>query len=227
MDVWHRLDVGLYAERNYREVLPVDRWLAACNRRWWDGYRGGDYVDIGAGPCLYPSMAATRADTIVAWEYSPSFCDYLADQYRDPAPGWGRFAAYVDAPRDWAHRLASRARVVNAGVADLPLAMFDAATMHFVAECVDGTWAGFAASLGYAVRSLRPGGRLLVAAMECSEDATYGSVTIPVVAVAAADLARALELAGAVDVAVETLAGDDALVREGHRGVLLATARRP
>ena len=77
------------------------------------------------------------------------------------------------------------------------------------------------------MRALRPGGELLIAAMERSGDAEYGGTVVPVVWVDAADLAAALRSAGAVDVDIEVLTGDGATIREGHRGVMCARARRP
>lgn len=225
-DVWDTIDVGLYTTVNYAEPLPADVHLAAQLAQFYAGV-DGDVVDIGAGPNLYPLMAASRARSLLAWEYAPAFCGYLEQQLSGPDGLWNRFAPLVNAPDDWKVRLGKAARVVQGGVLDLPPGSFDAASMLFVAECADGTWPGFATSVAAAVRSVRPGGRLFIAAMAGSAPAVYGEVTVPVANVDTADLRAALVAAGAVDVHVHLVDGPEGAVRPGHDGVMYAVASRP
>lgn len=225
-DVWDRIDVDVYTDANYAEVLGLDRLLATELASFMRGVTG-DVVDIGAGSNLYPAMAASRAQSIVAWEYAPVFCAYLEAQAVNASPRWDQFAALVDAPPDWRRALAAKLRVVRGGVLDLPEVSFDAATMLFVAECADGTWSGFAAAMASAMRCLRPGGKLFAAVMAMSDPATYGDVTIPLVRVDIADVQAALRAAGAEDMSVEYLQGPEMQVRDGHAGVVYATATKP
>ena len=172
---WDRWPVRDYLAENYRQLHPSDEAVIRHHSAFYRRFRPdsiGRSLEFGAGPNLYPLMAATAASRrIDAQEPSAANITYLTAQLSEgPDESWQVFYALCRSlnpalPKTLAEAL-TRVRVVPGGTRTEPRRTYELASMNFVAESVTEDVGEFAELCRTFVHSVRPGGYLVAAFME-------------------------------------------------------------
>ncbi|XVV15868.1 hypothetical protein ACQP2X_16410 [Actinoplanes sp. CA-131856] len=172
---WDLWPVPDYLDEIYREVRPDDDAVlvhhSAFYRRFPPGHFGRS-LELGAGPNLYPLMAAAAVSRdIEVVEPSAASVAYLESQLRDgPEESWQLFyrrcrELQPALPATLGEALA-RVRLRRGGAGDLKPGDYDLASMHFVAESATESPDEFRQLCHAFAGAVRPGGRLVAAFME-------------------------------------------------------------
>ncbi|MFC9272621.1 class I SAM-dependent methyltransferase [Streptomyces zhihengii] len=171
---WDRWPVHDYLRENYRELHPCDAAVIRHHAAFYralppDGIDAS--VECGAGPNLYPLMAAAAACRRVdALEPGAAGRAYLRSQLDGGADAsWEPFYAlcrgYDPALPPRLDGALARVRVVEGDLWSAPQGGYGLASMTFVAESVTESGEEFARLCRRFVRQVRPGGLLVAAFM--------------------------------------------------------------
>ncbi|MGH8686012.1 MAG: hypothetical protein ACREUM_11750, partial [Nitrosospira sp.] len=117
--------------------------------------------------------------------------------------------------------LASKARVEQGSIFDLPESAWDIGTMFFTAESISPKPAEFEAALDSFIRSLRPGAPFAAAFMEDSRGYEVATRRFPAVAVNESDIKRCLT-GQAKELDICRIGLTDKPLRAGYGGMILA-----
>jgi hypothetical protein len=216
---------------------------------------GGSLLEVGGGPTVYQLVsAAGRAGSI-------TFADPVDANLRavaswvDGCPGAFDWSAFVrralhhegiDRPSDaqvWDRQARLRAELTHLRSCDVfrPLlapgeAPFDAVGSHFVTESITADRAMWRRGLGNLVGALRPGGLLVLSALEHAQSWRAGDRCYPAVWLTVADVVEALEGFGVVLEHVERIdaevpagdpsAGHQSAGHQGYGGMVFAVGHR-
>lgn len=172
---WDRWPVQEYIGEVYRELHPSDDAVITHHAAFYRRIDAGEVrtsVEVGGGPNLYPLMlAAAVSPSIDVVEPSAANIAYLSRQLSSGAdPSWQQFydrcrSLLPSLPASLAEVLA-RVRVRRGTATDLPVGVYDLASMHFVAESVTEDPGEFAEMCAAFAGCVRPGGWLVAAFME-------------------------------------------------------------
>lgn len=233
---WEQFDCDAYVFKNYSEVSSPDRVIL---EHLIDLHRelpvGGEMIEIGAGPNLYPLMAASRyRDNILVTDISDVNLRYLQHHIASPqaAPPWNRWLSLIQA-LDTAYRslgsnlnlLQDRCQFRQLSVFDLSEASYDVSSMHFVAESITNDYGEFVLACQRAVRCVRVGGSFVASFMLSSQGYLTGDVDFPATNVGPDEILSILS-SEASDLRHVVLEGYENIVREGHTGILVAIGVR-
>ena len=191
---------------------------------------GGDHTEIGAGPNLYPLMAAARhRDRVHVTDIAESNLRYVQSELDQGfSATWKRWHSALravgggyDTDEAMVRRLCEICTFDQVSVLDLPEGCYDSCSMMFVAESITNDVAEFAAALLQSVRCVRVGGSFVVALM-LNKPGYAGDATFPAVPVTRSDVETLIspeaDGVGYTDIGFN--------VRAGHDGMLLVAGRR-
>jgi 16S rRNA G527 N7-methylase RsmG len=244
---WNDFDHHEYRERVYgRQILEEDRrliWtcidlleerIATCRRI-------SNYLDIGSGPNLYPSMLMMpwieENSTISLLDYASPNVSYLESIMRlsatdDAVVEWVRFEQLMQSYGGSRYggaleRILSEAKVGYGDIFDLPAETYDAVTAFFVAESITGEVSKFEQATASLINSVKPGGLIVTAHVVGSEGWYAGSDTnFPAVFLTERDLEHVYSVLPAVTVTT-FMHGDSPAARKGYQGLALVVATKP
>jgi hypothetical protein len=233
---WDRWPVTDYLDEVYREVYPSDAAIIDHHSRYFRGLPPDSVersLELGAGPNLYPLMLAAAASRrIDALEYSAANVAYLRGQLADgPEASWQAFyercrRGNPALPATLAEAL-TRVTVVHGNALSVPPGTYDLASMHFVGESITEDRAEFDAFCQRFIEAVRPGGRLIAAFMEgqaryqIKDGPQWPGYEVDV------ETVRTVFAPSTVDLVVERIEGETAVVDIGSSGMVVLTARRP
>lgn len=233
---WEEFDSDSYVAENYNIISVPDRailkFLVDCHKRY---PLGGSMVEIGAGPNLYPLLAASvfRARIFIT-DISARNLQYLKCQINSevlsgPWPNWVDALQELDEGygrlEDNPNLLRERCTFEQLSIFDLPEEQFDFSSMHFVAESITSDFEEFVAGCDRAVQCLKPGGAFAASFMLSSQGYFTGNVEFPAVAVDAQQICKVLARQ-CTTLRHFVLEGPKHVIREGHSGILLVYGNR-
>lgn len=232
---WDEFAAVDYCDHNYSQLRDDDREILEFVAGWFAQEMakrpGGDAVDVGAGPNLYPSLAMLPyCRTLTLREYSTSNVEFLRAQTAELPERWEPFWDVVSSGArhgDFAEArtlLAERVRVEQGSVFDLPPSRWDLGTMFFVAESISQDPAEFESAVGQFVRALRPGSPFAAAFMEQSDGYEVAGVRFPATPVGLQEV-RACLGALSTDLRVKRVEMRPAPLRPGYTGMIVAVGR--
>ncbi len=229
---WDSFDSRDYVARNYAVLSPSDRRILETARDFLGDLEfppGARGVDLGSGSNLYPALSMLPfCDEVSLLEHAASNVAWLREQTASYAPLWDPYWEVLRAHEAYRRvadpraELAKRARVERVDLlAGIPGGPWDVGTMFFVAESFSTSMSEFRSALRRFLGVLRPGAPFVIAFMENSQGYEVGGTMFPAVAVERTDVER--ELADlAAGFAVERLGVQDAPLRSGYTGMLVA-----
>ena len=190
VDAWDHLDPEAYVARNYAEISVPDRTilsaLTALHRR---ARHGGSMIEIGAGPNLYPLIAAgVHRNPILVTDVSTRNLQYLQHhmEIQQLDPLWDRWLAELRKIDSTYERLGpnlnllrQRCSFEKVSIFDIADDCYDFASMHFVAESLSDDPQVFEAACSKLIACLVPGGCFAASFMLGSQGAPVGDVVLP------------------------------------------------
>ena len=229
---WEKFGQHEYVERNYGEALDADLEIIEKLASFYESTpSGGDHIEIGAGPNLYPLMAAAKhRDSVHVTDVGASNLEYVqSEMTRGLGDVWHRWHGRLrdvgggyDTNDEMVERLREVCTYEQMSVLDIPDNSYDSSSMMFVAESMTNDYDEFATALQRSVRCVRPGGSFSVALMLNSQGYNAGDEEFPAVPVTPDDV-KAIIGPEASEAEYSEI---DFNVREGHEGMLLVTGRR-
>ena len=229
---WESFGQQEYVEKNYDEALQADKIILGQLADFFaTAPTGGQHIEIGSGPNLYPLMAAAKhRDRIVVTDIATSNLAYIKSEIDSGLSElWKRWHSRLqqlqggyDTDSEMVSRLRDVCAYEQVSVLDLPEGCYDSCSMMFVAESMTSDFDEFSCALQRSVRCLRPGGSFAVALMLNSQGYNAGEAVFPAVPVTADD-AKTIIDPEASGVSYREI---DFNVREGHEGILLSTGHR-
>ena len=232
---WDQWPVEQYISEIYAELHAIDAAVIDHHSAYYRTLAPGSVarsLEFGAGPNLYPLMLAAGCSSwIDALEPSAANVAYLARQLTDgPDAHWDNFFARCRQGNDTLpaslKEALSLVRVLHASGLDLPLADYDLASMHFVAESVTESETEFAALCRSFIGSVRPGGHLIAAFMEkmpsysLSQGPQWPGLPVD------AEKVRQVFAPLTDELVIDRLDSDPTLPDYGDTGIIVLTARR-
>lgn len=231
--LWDRFDPEAYIFNNYLTLLPADLYtLAATYRRYRARAPLPRALDLGTGPGLLPVLAMLPSvECVDLYEPGQRNADYLERQRHQLDPAWDAPIAALRlldpalAGFDFQRELRARAVVHRGDHRDLPAGLYDAVSMHYVAESATRDRTEFRRIARRAAVAAKPGALVSMAFMERSDGYTVDGVPFPAVPVAEPDIR---DLLGPLvrDQVVERLDRSSGPARHGYTGHLLLSATR-
>lgn len=233
---WEDFDCDAYVAKNYAQISPPDRAILEQLVKIHKLVPlGGAMVEIGAGPNLYPLMAASvYRDQIHVTDISAKNLEYIQRHVSSPSlmEPWKTWLGAVRALDPSYERLGFSLELLKRqctfeqlSIFDLSAGRYDFSSMHFVAESITNDYDEFVSACDRAIGCLKRGGWFAASFMLSSEGYRTGSVEFPAVAVDEEGICRLLS-----DRCTEfehiVLEGQENVVREGHTGILLAHGMR-
>ena len=233
---WEAFPCDAYVDHNYKQVSLPDRGVCEQLAAFHRGLpAGGNMIEIGCGPNLFPILAAAPHRAQIYVTDLPSVTvnyqkSHSAGTLGEPWDMWLQLLAendpsYAMSSEEMSATLRDKCAYANVSVFDLPESVYDSSSMHFVAESLSDHYDEFHEAAVRAVRCLRPGGSFAVSFMLGSAGYTYDTMELPAVAVSAYDILSILETE-ADDLQCMILEGHAYTVREGHTGMLHVSGRR-
>lgn len=237
---WDEFDPAQYAAHNYGVLRDEDHELLKRVRDYFvdvvAGQRPRHGIDLGAGPNLYPALAMLPfCNRITLAERGAANRRWLTEQINRAegfAPSWDDFwevlaplRAYgrVKDPRG---ALRERAHVRYCDVFRFrQQRSWDIGTMFFVAESITAQWGEFQKASRQFVKTLRIGAPFAMAFMRNSRGYTVGTHRFPAVAVDEAKIAHTLAGVAEIDEITPIQFDEQAPLREGYEGMILALGR--
>ena len=233
---WEQFDCDQYVYSNYSSISESDRIILELLVDYHkNAPLGGSMVEIGAGPNLYPLLAASVfRENIYITDISVRNLQYLkhlmaAQIMPQPWPIWlaevqNLHIAYDALGRN-SNSLLERCTFEQRSIYDLSEDRFDFSSMHFVAESITNDYEEFEAGCAKAVRCLRYGGTFVASFMLSSKGYSTGTTEFPAVAVNAEQICDALNTEGTI-ADYRILEGPEYVVRQGHTGILVVKGHR-
>ena len=229
---WESFGQQIYVKNNYDDALPPDEIILEQLTEFYAvAPLDGQHIEIGAGPNLYPLMAAAKyRDRILVTDIAASNLAYIQAQIDSGLSDlWKRWHSRLqqhhggyDTDSEMVSRLRDVCTYERVSVLDLPEGCYDSCSMMFVAESMTDEFDEFACALRRAVRCVRPGGSFAIALMLNSQGYNAGETVFPAVPVTTDDAKTVID-PEASGVSYREI---DFNVREGHEGMLLATGHR-
>jgi hypothetical protein len=219
-----------YLESNYRQLYAEDASILGFLVRAWR--RIGEvsvYGEVGAGPNLYPALAALpHARAILLQEPNGHARSYLTSQTKQLDDTWlehhWRHLNVIDAeyrPLDPQERLGEAVSVVEGFLGTPFVDTLEVSGAFFVTDCVSPTWKHFVQACETFVGGVPSGGHLLATFMEGST-AFAGSTTI---CLTADSVVRALRPSCRL-LDVQRIARSNTPFRDGYSGIIAVHACR-
>lgn len=229
---WDAFDPRLYLQANYTSVLPPDAEILSHLVRFYHEHTpAGRFIEIGAGPNLYPILAALPyAQTVDVLEHGTQNVHYLNRQFFGLDPMW----------RQWMHLLGTldpiyktdleaqfkeKVTVKHGDLFDLKEKDYDLVSMHFVSESLSEDMDEFFKANKCAVQAIRPGGLFSASFMENSLGYDSPGRKFPAVAITAKEVSESLS-PYIDDLDVHRIQTGGGVVRPGHTGMLLVVGKR-
>jgi hypothetical protein len=233
---WDDFDSEAYFEHNYGELHAEDRQIidivADHFQRWAPHRWRARAVDVGAGANLYPALTMLPfAGHITLSERAFTNRNWLECQLEKPAESWKQFWTAISEGRSGYQRvgrpfeqLHSRAKVAKGNVFVLEPKQYDLGTMFFVAESITTRIAEFERATRRFIESLTSKAPFAAAFMRDSSGYSVAGQRFPACAIGKNDVRRCLADIAYVD-DIQVVDSDDPL-REGYRGMIVATGRK-
>ena len=230
-------DVESYLDLHYSKLLAPDEIIIVALAEFHAAVPlGGHMVEIGAGPNLYPLLAAgPYRERIHVTDISPTALRYLRETITDGARQsiWRPFLDILEQSPIWAssregldQRLRANCTFQECSVFDLPDNRYDVASSHFVVEALSDQRSRVEQACRKVISCLRPGGHFAVSVMLDSSGYTLdGVVTYRTVPLSAEDVV-ALFSEGSSNLDALLLDQPEHIIREGHSGMMLVTGQR-
>ena len=229
---WESFGQQKYVKNNYDEALPPDKIILEQLTEFYAvAPVGGQHIEIGAGPNLYPLMAAAKhRDRIIVADIAASNLAYIQAQINSGLSDlWKRWHSRLqqlqggyDTDSEMVSRLHGVCVYEQVSVLDLPEGCYDSCSMMFVAESMTSDFDEFSCALQRSVRCLRTGGSFAVALMLNSQGYNDGKTVFPAVPVTTSDAKTIID----PEASGVSYCEIDFNVRAGHDGILLATGYR-
>lgn len=230
---WSSFDPDEYVAHYYGEPHPDDdQVLRLTCEALAAGLPGGDVVDVGTGPNLFPLFAAHPvARRLTVWEYAQSNIDWLNRtlQATELAPPWDHFwevarAAHRSTEADPMSSLSAKTQVRQGSIYDLPQRSWDAATMFFCAESITEKQDEFERACAAFAGAVRPGGMLAAAFLAGSRGYKVADHDFPALCVGPVELERAFAPC-ATSLRLTQIGGAEGEIRSGYSGMIFLSAR--
>lgn len=232
---WDEFAAVDYCDHNYLKLRDDDEEILELVAGWFAQAAterpGGDAIDVGAGPNLYPSLAMLpHSRSVTLREYSASNVEFLRGQSAALPERWRPFWDVISPGTrygDFAKArelLAERARVEQGSIFDLPQSHWDLGTMFFVAESISQDPVEFESAVGHFVRALRPGSPYAAAFMERSDGYEVAGVRFPATPVVSHEVQYCLS-ALSTDLQVRRVEMRPVPLRPGYTGMIVAVGR--
>lgn len=229
---WEQFDCDAYVLSNYSHISNPDRVIL---EHLIDLHRGlpigGEMIEIGAGPNLFPLIVASvYRDRILVTDISDVNLSYLKHQIALPVVSepWNLWLSLIQTLSGTYKQLGSnlnflqdRCTFERLSVFDLPESCYDFSSMHFVAESITDDSCEFVLASEKALRCLRSGGTFVASFMLSSSGYSTGSIDFPAKKIDANEVLSVLSKESS-ELNHVVLEGPENVVREGHTGILLA-----
>ena len=231
-------DADAYVNTFYNTILPPDRAILEFLAGWHKGLSlpGGKCIEVGAGPNLFPLMAAAPYRSSI--HVTDVFGEALAytqqalatDELCHP---WQQFYDKLTALHsDYAEcapitaRLRDICQFERLSVFDLPQRTYHSASTHSVLEALSDDFDVLEEGCRTFLDCLMPGGSFVVSLMLDSrayalDGHSYQQTPVSV------EYAEHVLSRGAINVQSLHLTGPENMIREGHSGLAVITGKRP
>jgi hypothetical protein len=230
---WDEFDSAAYFSNNYGQLREDDRQIIGIVADFFhrEARFGARAIDVGAGANLYPALTMLPfASEVLLYERAFTNRQWMTGELDQPHRSWLSFWEMISTGRpeysaisDPFDLLARRAEVVKGNIFGLPASRHDLGTMFFVAESITTRTDEFQRAARLFVNSLKPRAPFAAAFMCNSSGYLVGNTFFPACSVDEKDIATALEPV-AQGVRLTTVESRD--LREGYRGMVVATGRR-
>jgi hypothetical protein len=233
-----------YLAEYYDRVGPEnDGLLAFYARAYRTAGAGGQLLEVGGGPVIYPLLSAaavvreihftdalqSNLDEVKrALEGSPDAFDWRPFTRRALEHERGALPSEAE--------VSDRLALVGSRVTKLlPLdvrrlaeasAGYDIVQANFVLDSITSTHDEWERLLRMLVDRVRPGGTLLMCALEGSRWWRIGDLQFPAVSLDADRLGRSLRAAGMVEIEVDRIPAETEDLEQGYSGILCARSIR-
>ena len=232
---WEQFRVVSYVNDNYGMRRAPDLIILEC---LVDFHRsltpGGHGIEIGAGPNLYPILAACGIRSRVAvTDVAGVNLQYLSSQIEsslsEPWRSWYATLLSIDADypniEEAPAILQDMCTFEQLSIFDLPNSAYDYASMHFVAESITSSVVEFEKACHKAVRCIRPGGGFAFSLMLGSEGYSTDDIFFPAVFISV-EPTLAIFASETSSLNHLVLTDEDHQVRDGHSGMLFVSGLR-
>ena len=232
---WETFRVISYVNHNYGirrapDLIILER-LVAFHRSLAPGGYG---IEIGAGPNLYPILAACGLRSKVAvTDVACVNLQYLSSQIelplREPWRSWYEALLSIDSNFPNIDEVPTMLKDMcifdQLSILDLPNSTYDYASMHFVAESITNNVVEFEKACQKAVRCIRPGGGFAFSLMLGSQGYSTDDISFPAVSISPED-ALGIFAKEASSLNHLILTDDRHRVRDGHSGMIFVSGLR-
>lgn len=228
---WDDFDPRKYVAANYIHILPADKEVLKYIVEFYRAVPPvGNYLEIGGGPNLYPTLAALPyVDHVDFIEYGLQNVRYLKKFIQggldDTWKQWVNLLKKIDPVYksiDFDKELKEKVKVWQGDIFDLPENKYDSASMQFVSESITQDREEFEDANKKFLKSLKPGGVFIATFMENSQGYTTPGKYFPAVMVRTEEIEKSLKRFSS-DVRIK---GISSIVRAGHTGMLMASGHR-
>lgn len=236
---WHAFDPDQYVADNYTEIAAEDRRILErlANQHLSMCGQQRRTIEVGAGPNLYPVMAASVSSRhVTLLELSQNNVDYLLRQVDALSPHWMTYwhALVALDPRyaeiDFQTYLRTQVEVVADSVYEWQPGTehrFDTVSSHFCVESITSDHAEFRHGLERLFALARPNAVLIAGFLRESNGYSVGSETFPAVALTRDHLATSLSSAGFASIQIEEIDNSGELANDHEwTGMLHALATK-
>ncbi len=198
---WDEFNPDRYHEHNYMEIEPMDdEVLGDLDEFYRKEKPSGLFLEIGAGPNMYPILAALPyADQIDVWELGGQNVNYLRRQVEEMDPSWQK---WMDKLRelnperygqvDFQKQLQQKMRVIQGNIFDLPEKKYDSISMHSVAESLTKVPHQFRKAVTKFTAAGKPGSTLVASFVANSRGYNTPGRNFPAVAIETWDVVKIL-----------------------------------
>lgn len=229
-------DIQAYIDTYYSTPSPTDGQILVRLAEFHAALpSGGTMIEVGAGPNLFPLLAAAPfRSAVLVTDISHRPLEYVRRQIDAPAldANWCAFTQILaskdgryDDPGEIVNRLRRICSFGLMSVLDLPEGGWDCCSSHFVLHAISSSDADFELACGRVVRSVRPGGGFAVSLMLGSAEYALDGVRHSCVDVTA-DWASEIFRSEAASVSCHVFDGPESIIRSGHTGQMLIVGRR-
>lgn len=228
---WAEFDSAWYFEHNYMTLRDDDAQILRGMRDFFSDAVGdfqGKRVDVGTGTNLYPALAMLPfCEEINLLDLALPNIRWLEQEVGRISPSWQEFWKVLSTDMRYSTignpqpHIATKVKIAQHSVFDLPAETWDIGTMFFVAESISTARIEFELAIKRFLGALRPGSAFGAAFMAGSVGYDVGTSHFPAVSVDAADVHSCLS-AVAHRLRVTSIESNTPL-RDGYDGMLLAT----
>ena len=193
---WDGFDPEAYLYANYATVHPSDLYMLNVLVDRYCQVRPEQVLEVGAGSCLFPILAALPfVQQVTVVEYGVANVEYLRRQRAGIDQVWQPYVQIIAAlaglswqAEEFLQAYRDKVTIRQGSIFDLDEALYDAASMHYVAESIVDNREDFELACRAFIHSVRSGGLLIASFMADSTGYRVKDIDFPAFPVQLADL---------------------------------------